>query len=153
MRVIGSFMRFTTSRHTSPNFWLIRVGLLLLIMALVYAWCRWGAGQWDSARWCNSANIAAVYWVHIEFVYGRFSIMPKRAKDIRSASFGLLAIFLAMLLLSLARTRLKGRGVNCSTVAAPAGTRVSLAGAAGSAFSANFKPMTQRWCACGGSSP
>ena len=51
-----------------------------------------------------------VYWVHIEFVYGRFSILPKRAEDIRSASFGLLAIFLSMLLLSLSRTSLKGRG-------------------------------------------
>src|ERR1700691_5819402 len=32
--------------HTSPNFFLIRVGLLLLILAAAYVWCRWGAGQW-----------------------------------------------------------------------------------------------------------
>jgi len=51
-----------------------------------------------------------VYWVHIEFVYGRFSILPKRAMGIAGASLGLLAICVAMLLLSLARTRLKGRG-------------------------------------------
>jgi len=51
-----------------------------------------------------------VYWVHIEFVYGRFSILPKRAQDIRTASLGLLAIFLSMLLLSVLRTKLKGRG-------------------------------------------
>jgi uncharacterized membrane protein len=97
--------------HTSPNFWLIRVGLLLLIMALVYAWCLWGAGQWGFSPLVQLGQTSLlVYWVHIEFVYGRFSILPKRAEDIRSASFGLLAIFLAMLLLSLARTRLKGRG-------------------------------------------
>lgn len=51
-----------------------------------------------------------VYWVHIEFVYGRFSILPKHAMGIGGASLGLAAIFIAMLLLSLARTRLKGRG-------------------------------------------
>ncbi len=51
-----------------------------------------------------------VYWVHIEFVYGRFSILPKRAMSIPAATLGLLGIFLAMLLLSVGRTRLKGRG-------------------------------------------
>ena len=97
--------------HTSPNFFLIRVGILLIIMAAVYAWCRWGAGQWGFSPMVQLGQTSLlVYWVHIEFVYGRFSILPKRAQDIRSASFGLLAIFLSMLLLSVARTKLKGRG-------------------------------------------
>jgi fucose 4-O-acetylase-like acetyltransferase len=52
-----------------------------------------------------------VYWVHIEFVYGRFSILPKRASSIELASLGLVAIIVAMTLLSLLRTRLKGKGV------------------------------------------
>jgi len=52
-----------------------------------------------------------VYWVHIEFVYGRVSILSKRVQGMMSASIGLLLIFLAMLALSLARTKLKGRGV------------------------------------------
>jgi hypothetical protein len=48
--------------------------------------------------------------VHIEFVYGRFSILAKHAQTIPVASLGLLAIFTAMVLLSLARTRSKGHG-------------------------------------------
>ena len=28
--------------HTSPNFFLMRCGILLMILFLVYAWCRWG---------------------------------------------------------------------------------------------------------------
>jgi uncharacterized membrane protein len=97
--------------HTSPSFFLIRVGLLLLVLAAVYAWCRWGAGQWGFSPMAQLGQTSLlVYWVHIEFVYGRFSILPKRAQDIRSASLGLLTIFFAMLLLSLARTKLKGRG-------------------------------------------
>jgi hypothetical protein len=51
-----------------------------------------------------------VYWVHVELVYGRFSILPKHIQSIRTASLGLLTIFLAMLLLAFLRTRMKGRG-------------------------------------------
>jgi len=98
--------------HTSPNFFLIRVGLLMMIMAAAYLWCRWGAGQWGFSPLIQLGQTSLlVYWVHIEFVYGRLSILPKRAVDIRTASFGLLAIFLSMVLLSRLRTRLKGRGV------------------------------------------
>lgn len=97
--------------HTSPNFFLIRVGMLMMILAAAYLWCRWGAGQWGFSPLIQLGQTSLlVYWVHIEFVYGRLSILPKRAVDIRTASFGLLAIFLAMVLLSRLRTRLKGRG-------------------------------------------
>ena len=82
--------------HTSPNFFLIRVGLLLAILAVTYAWCRWGAGQWGFSPLIQLGQTSLlVYWVHIEFVYGRLSIVPKHAVGIRTASFGLLAIFLA----------------------------------------------------------
>jgi uncharacterized membrane protein len=97
--------------HTSPNFFLIRVGLLLVILAAVYLWCRWGPGHWGFSPLIQMGQTSLlVYWVHIEFVYGRFSILPKRAQDIRTASLGLLTIFLSMLLLSVLRTKLKGRG-------------------------------------------
>jgi uncharacterized membrane protein len=97
--------------HTSPNFFLIRVGVLLAILFGVYAWCRWGAAQWGFSPMIQLGQTSLlVYWVHIEFVYGRFSILPKRAMGIGGASVGLAVIFVAMVLLSLARTRLKGRG-------------------------------------------
>ena len=99
--------------HTSPNFFLIRVGLLLLILAAAYAWCRWGAGQWRFSPLIQLGRTSLlVYWVHIEFVYGRLSILPKHRVDIRTASLGLLTIFLAMLLLSVLRTGLNGRGAD-----------------------------------------
>lgn len=97
--------------HTSPNFFLIRVGLLLVILAVIYAWCRWGAGQWGFSPMIQLGQTSLlVYWVHIEFVYGRFSILHKRTNDIRTASLGLLTIFLSMLALSVLRTKWKGRG-------------------------------------------
>ena len=95
--------------HTSPNFFLIRVGLLAILLAAAYLWCRWGFGERGFSPLIQLGQTSLlVYWVHIEFVYGRFSILPKHAVDIGKASFGLLTIFLAMLLVSRLRTRWKG---------------------------------------------
>lgn len=101
--------------HTSPNFFLIRLGMLLIILAATYAWWRWGAAQWGFSPIIQLGQASLlVYWVHIEFVYGRFSIVPKRSVGIGTASIGLLTIFLAMLALAYARTHtkdwMKGRG-------------------------------------------
>ncbi len=99
--------------HTSPSFFLIRVGLLLAILCGAYLWCRWGAGQWGFSPLAQLGQTSLlVYWVHIEFVYGRLSILPKHAQSIRTASFGLLVICIAMLMLSLLRVRLKGHGAD-----------------------------------------
>jgi hypothetical protein len=101
--------------HTSPDFFLIRVGMLLVILTASYAWCRWVIARLPS-HWSFSPLIQLgqasllVYWVHLEFVYGRFSILPKRSVGVRTASLGLLVIFLAMLILAFLRTRWKGRG-------------------------------------------
>ena len=97
--------------HTSPSFFLIRVGMLLVILTASYAWCRWGAAQWGFSPviLLGQASLL-VYWVHIEFVYGRVSILPKHALGIGGASAGLLVISLAMLALAYVRTKTKGRG-------------------------------------------
>jgi hypothetical protein len=102
--------------HTSPNFWLIRLGMLLMILTGSYAWCRWGLGQKPAGQWGFSPLIQLgqasllVYWVHLEFVYGRFSILPKHSESIPTASWGLLTICVAMLILAFLRTRMKGHG-------------------------------------------
>ena len=94
--------------HSSPDFLLMRCGILLIILFLVYAWCRWGFAQIGFSPIIQLGNTSLlVYWVHIEFVYGGMSILPKRACPIPKATLGLLAIFLAMLALSLLRTRYK----------------------------------------------
>ena len=95
--------------HTSPNFFLIRLGMLLMILTATYAWCRWGLGQWGFSPLIQLGQASlVVYWVHIEFVYGRFSILTKHAAGIGAASLGLLIIFLAMLALAYGRTHTKG---------------------------------------------
>ena len=109
--------------HTSPSFFLIRAGFMLVILGGSYSWCRWGLGQkWFSPLIQLGQTSLLVYWVHIEFVYGRFSILPHRAVSIGKASLGLLTIFLAMLLLSIMRTRFKSRSAIQMTARAPAAT-------------------------------
>jgi uncharacterized membrane protein len=97
--------------HTSPNFFLLRLGILMMMLAASYSWCRWGAGQWGFSPLIQLGQASLlVYWVHIEFVYGRVSILPKHSVGIRTATYGLLFIFLAMLALAFLRTRMKGKG-------------------------------------------
>jgi uncharacterized membrane protein len=114
--------------HSGPNFLLMRCGILLLILSLVYAWCRWGLPQIGFSPIIQLGKTSLlVYWVHIEFVYGRFSILPKRQCSVAKASAGLLIIFLAMLALSLVRTRWKKKPAMVSRAdsapaAAPAGS-------------------------------
>jgi uncharacterized membrane protein len=96
--------------HTSPNFFLMRCGILLIILFSAYVWYRWGLAQKGFSPIIQLGKTSLlVYWVHIEFVYGGLSILPKRQCSVAMASFGLLMIFLAMLALSLLRTRWKKR--------------------------------------------
>ena len=114
--------------HASPQFLLIRCGVLLLVLAGTYAWCRWGFAEKGFSPLIQLGTTSLlVYWVHIEFVYGRLSILPKGHSSVAKATLGLIVIFLAMLVLSLARTRWKKSRAKASApssagVPAPAGS-------------------------------
>jgi uncharacterized membrane protein len=98
--------------HTSPNFFLMRTGVLLGITFGAYAWCRWGAALKGFSPVVEMGRTSLfVYWAHIEFVYGRFSILGKREQSILSATMGILAIFAAMVVAATIRNRMKGRGL------------------------------------------
>jgi uncharacterized membrane protein len=96
--------------RTSPSFFIIRIGMLMLLTTAAYAWCRWGPGEWGFSPTIQLGRTSLlVYWVHIELVYGKFAILPHRSQGVLGASVGLLSIFVAMLALSLLRTKLRGR--------------------------------------------
>jgi Heparan-alpha-glucosaminide N-acetyltransferase, catalytic len=96
--------------HSSPNFFLMRCGILLLLTLTIFAWCRWGwATEGFSVFIQFGKTSLLVYWVHIEFVYGRLSILPKGRTTIPLATAGMVVIFAAMLGLSIWRTRAKKR--------------------------------------------
>jgi uncharacterized membrane protein len=96
--------------HTSPNFFLVRTGIVMVILFASYVWCRWGGGEWGFSPLIEMGKCSLlVYWVHIEFVYGGLSILPKRSVGIGKATIGLMIIFVAMTLLAVARNRFPGR--------------------------------------------
>ena len=96
--------------RTSPSFFIIRIGMLLLMTTAAYVWCRWGPGEWGFSPMIQLGKTSLlVYWVHIELVYGKFAILPHRSQNVLGASEGLLTIFIAMLVLSMLRTKLRGR--------------------------------------------
>ncbi len=111
----SSFQLYSTYDywHTSPNFLMMRTGMLLAICFLSYAWCRWGFGARGFSPIIQLGQTSLlVYWVHIEFVYGRFSLLPKRAESIPTATRGLLEICLFMLVLSLIRTKIDWKSID-----------------------------------------
>jgi uncharacterized membrane protein len=98
--------------HSSPNFLLIRFGIVLALIFFSYAWCRWGLGRLRFNPLIEMGKTSlVVYWVHIEFVYGRFSILRKGAQSIFSATLGILVVFAAMTALAVVRNRLRGSGL------------------------------------------
>jgi uncharacterized membrane protein len=96
--------------HSSPNFFLLRCGILFSLTFAIFVWCRWG---WVAEGFSPCIQFGKtsllVYWVHIEFVYGRLSILPKSRSTIPLATAGMMVIFAAMTGLSIWRTRAKKR--------------------------------------------
>jgi uncharacterized membrane protein len=62
--------------HTSPTFFLIRLGILLTALPASY-WC---AARMPPASWLHRLGAASlfVYWVHVEIVYGLLTLSIHR---------------------------------------------------------------------------
>jgi uncharacterized membrane protein len=94
--------------HTSPEFFLVRLGMLMVILTASYTWCRWGWALRGFSPLIQLGQASLlVYWVHIEFVYGRLSILHKHGVGIGAASAGLVIIIVTMVLLAYWRTHKK----------------------------------------------
>jgi uncharacterized membrane protein len=90
--------------HTSPSFFWMRAGVLLLLLGLAYGWDRLPLAAWPSAlRQFGRASLL-VYMVHVELVYGFASHAWKRSMNIRTASCAVVVLMLLMLLLAWLRT-------------------------------------------------
>lgn len=82
---------------TSPHFFLIRLGFVLLILYAAYRWSgRSGAQNWSPLQTFGRASLL-VYWLHIEIVYGRIFYPYSRSLDTVSAAGQLLWLMPLML--------------------------------------------------------
>ncbi len=82
---------------TSPHFFLIRLGWVLLIVYGAYKWStRTSAGRWSPLIFLGQASLV-VYWIHMEIVYGRPFHSFARTLELSEATTHLLWIVLLML--------------------------------------------------------
>lgn len=87
---------------TSPSYFLIKLGVLLVVLGIAYAWNR--LPGWSALRQMGRTSLL-LYWVHIEIVYGGNVFGWARGTlGVGQASIGLALLVAAMLCLSLLRT-------------------------------------------------
>ena len=102
--------------RTSPNYFLIRLGILLMFLTPAYWWCRWIVGSRQSSPLILlGRHSMLVYWVHLIFVYGALPVIPRGTATIVSASYAVIAVSAGMYVLALAWSRSKNRGASTLT--------------------------------------
>ncbi len=108
------FANLPFSIYTKSEFWLdspaqvfIKLGVVLLILALAFVWTQYAAGPgWSWVRQFGTTSLL-VYWVHIELVYGRWLPWCKNNLDPLQTALAAVIIILLMLALAAAKTYYK----------------------------------------------
>ena len=100
---------------SSPSFFALRVGLLILTLPLGYLWehlpFRHKLSAWSPLEEMGRASLF-VYWIHVEMVYGFFSRSIRRSLSLEGAlvAYALFTIFL-LGLVRLKRWMVEGRAI------------------------------------------
>jgi uncharacterized membrane protein len=91
----------------SPALILIKLGVVLVMLAIAWLWVNLAAPQrWSLFRQLGTTSLI-VYWVHIELVYGRWFGIWKEALSVQQVLM-LTAILLALMVaISIGQTRAK----------------------------------------------
>jgi uncharacterized membrane protein len=85
---------------TSPHFFFVRLGWILLIMYGAYLWStRATAARWSPLITLGQASLV-VYWLHMEIVYGRIFHSFGQSLDLSSAAFQVMWVVLLMILVA-----------------------------------------------------
>ncbi len=108
------FSNLSYSMYATSDFWLnspalvfSKLGVLLVFAAAAYLWVHYVVGdQWSWVRQLGTTSLL-VYWVHIEIVYGTWFGFWKDRMNAAECVICSVLLILAMIGLSIARTRLK----------------------------------------------
>jgi hypothetical protein len=88
----------------SPGLIFIKLGVIMVLLAVTFLWTHHGAGQgWSWVRQLGTTSLL-VYWVHIELVYGRWFGVWKENLSLAQCAVSALILILVMIGLSYART-------------------------------------------------
>ena len=91
-------------QQMGPGTFFYRLGLNLLFAFVAYAVTRLLPGRFSIMRQLGRTSLL-VYWIHVDLCYGLVSRRLHHALDMTQATIGFLAMTGAMLLVSLAKTR------------------------------------------------
>jgi uncharacterized membrane protein len=93
---------------SSPTFFFLRTGLLTMMVAGAYWWEQGPAGRmWSPLAQLGRTSLF-IYWIHIELVYGVLARSIRRELPLGRAVAGFLLFTIAMLVVSIAKTRIAG---------------------------------------------
>jgi uncharacterized membrane protein len=92
-------------RQMGPGIFFHRLGLIGMLAGIGFLWCRAWHGRFSALRQFGRTSLL-IYWVHIEFCYGSMVYALRGKFQIPTALLLVAALSLAMLGLSLAKTRL-----------------------------------------------
>jgi fucose 4-O-acetylase-like acetyltransferase len=109
------FANLPYSLYAHSDFWLnspalifIKLGVLLLLLAVAFLWTRYAATTgWSFVRQLGTTSLL-VYWVHTELVYGRWFGEYKLTLSNTQTAAAAGLVIMAMVLLSVARTHANG---------------------------------------------
>jgi len=100
---VGAVLGFVDYSFTSPHYFFVRLGWLLLILYGAYLWSqREGAEHWSLLIVLGQSSLI-VYWAHIEIVYGKLFRDFSQSLDLTNAAMHML--WLVPLMLALASHR------------------------------------------------
>jgi uncharacterized membrane protein len=110
--------KFSYSLYPRSEFWLnspwmvaMKLGPVLLLIAVAYLWTEYGSKGWSPLRQFGMTSLL-VYWVHVELVYGRWFWFLHDRLNAAQCTFCAVILIVLMLGLSRLRTALKERGFN-----------------------------------------
>jgi hypothetical protein len=89
---------------TSPQYFLVRLGYMLIFLYASYRWCGRSQGNGWIPLLAFGQTSLLVYWIHIEFVYGRLRLF-RNTLGIAATAAQLLWLVPLMMALSAARLR------------------------------------------------
>ena len=91
---------------TSPAFFLLRVGILVTLIGVAYAWMRRPGGEvkWSPLQQLGRTSLF-IYWIHVELVYGLMVRPLHKTFSLPAAWFAVLWFSVLMVLASLLKER------------------------------------------------
>lgn len=80
---------------SSPSYFLLRTGILFVLIPIAYAWQHVAPGAWSPIQQLGRTSLF-IYWIHVEMVYGLISLpLHKTLTHPQAwAAFGLFTLFM-----------------------------------------------------------